>query len=227
MNEYEKRICIEITKELMKFPGSALFKDPVSKTDPDFNDYYRQIKNPQDLKGILEKLDNNMYQKVQDWEKDIVQIWKNADQYHGKEHYVTKLAKHMIDKHFNSLKKRISMAKISGWMKSLYIWRDKLDKMLSTPPNSKLQFIPEIPPKKTVFNQFSARDIDALVQASRNFSSPKDLIQITKILHNDSKCTFDSKEVKINIDLLEPKTMHSLRDYYKKQYEAQDKKYPS
>ena len=228
MQEYEIEQCIDITKNLIQFPGALFFKDPVLTKD--FPDYYNKIKTPSDLNTILQKLKDHKYSKIDQWEKDIKLIWSNTELYHGKDSYLCRIAHHM-DKHFQKLKKTIGMMKISGWMKCLYLWRDKLDRYLTNPP-SNLNFIPVINPYKENYQQFSTKELDCFVEATKqmnlfnNKQNPEVTKIFAKIIQSDPNNNLEEDGV-VNVDALSPKTLHLLRDYIKKYFEVNHLKYPT
>jgi hypothetical protein len=125
------------------------------------------------------------------------------------------------------LKERLEMKKISGWMKRLYVTREKLDRLLlATPtgigpifPIGRISSASEFPP-------FTPRELDCLIEASRAFFKPEDLAQITKILLGEPQLTLESEESVLNVDVLSPKTLHRLREYFKKRLQQMGQTYP-
>lgn len=222
----ELKACLEITKKLRELPGAQLFNEPIGPDQPDYQQYYKTIKNPQDLGTILRRLENGEYTSSQQWEKDISQIWSNAEQYNGKDAYVSAIARHM-SKHTDKLKRNLYMRKISGWMKNLYIWRDKLDKLLVSPPDgSHMHFIPETPYVPPSYPPFSSHDLDCLIEASRSFYKNDDLLNIIKIVDADAAQSIEVENRVINVDTLPPRTLYGLKQYFKKRLADIKEKYP-
>lgn len=215
-HQAELRQCMEITKELMKIPCAVLFNEPVKAKLKDYDRYMKVIKNPQDLGTILKRLQSSEYQTYQQWEKDIGLVWSNAEIFNGKDSYVSQIARHMA-KVCESKKKRITMQKISGWMKYLYIWREKLDKLLvSPPPQSQIKFFPDIKYTPPEYKALTNKEKDQIIEHSRIVSKGEDLKHVAKIIGLDPQGEIKDDNVVINIDLLSPKTLYSLQKFYKK-----------
>ena len=89
------KICKSITKELIAHPASVEFREPVDREL--YPDYYSQIKRPQDLSSILKRLEDNKYTSPSKWERDVYKIFKNCEQYNGKDSvfspYISELEK--------------------------------------------------------------------------------------------------------------------------------------
>lgn len=216
MNWETLKICKEITAELRAFPGACLFNEPVKQDHPDLRNYYKKIRNPQDLGTILERLERGEYTEVKAWEKDINQVWLNAESFHGKESYVTFIAHHMSAR-FQKMKERLEKKKISQWMKHLYLSREKLDRLLLSPPSGIGPVFPiGLLSESMNYTPFSSRELDCLVDASRAFFKPEELAQIAKLMQGEPQMQGKAEEVIINVDELTPKTCHRLRDYFKK-----------
>lgn len=220
------RICREITIELRQYPGARLFNEPVNPEQQSVPNYYKKVKNPQDLGTILDRLEHGEYTDIKLWEKDINLVWLNAELYNGKESYVSVIAHHM-QRHFSKLKKRLEMKKISGWMKFLYFSREKLDRLLLSPPSN---IGPIFPIHRQINSQeyapFSNRELDCLIEASRFCFKPEDLMQISKILQTDTNFHIENDDMVINVDNMPPKTLHLLRNYFKKRLIQLGAEYP-
>ncbi|GMM33418.1 histone acetyltransferase [Saccharomycopsis crataegensis] len=72
----------QILLELHNFPSSWPFRTPVSKTD--VPDYYVQIKEPMDLETIQNKIENDKYEKFEDYVHDVKLVCSNARIYNDK-----------------------------------------------------------------------------------------------------------------------------------------------
>lgn len=222
----EMQACTEITKKLLKLPGAALFSKPVNTNNPEFKDYTKLVRNPQDLGTILKKLENNEYQNPQQWEKDVALVWSNAETYNGKGTYPALIAQHM-SKQCEKLKKTLIMCKISGWMKNLFIWRDKLDKLLVSPPRgSTIRIFPEIEYKPPKYDKFTPKEMESFIIASRQMTRPDDVKCIAKILDLHPNNADEDDTVVLNIDNLQPRTLHALRDFFMKRYAEMNEPYP-
>lgn len=221
MNWETLKICKEITTELRSFPGACLFNEPVKHDQQELRNYYKKVRNPQDLGTILERLERGEYTDVKAWEKDINQVWMNAESFHGKDSLVTIIAHHMAG-HFQKMKERLEKKKISQWMKHLYISREKLDRLLLSPPTGVGPIFPiGLLNEEVNYPPFSSRELDCLVEAARFFFKPEDLAQMAKLMQGEAQMQGKADEVIINVDELSPKTLHRLRDYFKKKLQDQ------
>ena len=226
LNNSDLKICLEITQELSKMPGASPFNEPIKPTANEYAEYRRLIKNPQDLGTIAKKLENGEYSNVQAWEKDMNLIWSNAETFNGKDAYVTTIARHMA-KHCEKLKKRLSMRKISGWMKCLYIWREKLDKLMVSPPNdSKLRIFPIPTYVKPEYKPFTDREFDIFLEATRTLNKSEDIKQLSKITQQDPNYTPTGDNMIVDVDQLETRTLYALRNYVMKRYNEMGIPYP-
>ena len=222
-----RQICIEIMKELREYPGAYFFNNPVDLEN--IPGYLKKIKNPQDLGSILSKLENDGYTKINDWEKDINLVWTNAEIFNGKDSYVTTIAGHMA-KHFLKLKKRVDVRRFSGWMKYIYSAREKIDRLLLSPPPNYDPIFPITYASNIQYPPFSNRELDSFVQASNYFFKNEDKVQIVKLLHLDpsyeSFVDPNTDEIRVNADKLSPKCLNLIRDYFKKQLTKMGQEYP-
>lgn len=215
-------ICIDITQKLMKYPSAKLFLNPV-----DSPEYIKRIKNPQDLTSILSRLKNNEYRKVNDWERDINYIWTNTETFNGKNSLYSIIANQMSKK-FNELKQCIDILRVSGWMKQLHILREKMDRLLLSPPLSVDPIIPNSYNTKIDYPEFSNQELDQFINSSffqKGFSS-SDISHIMKILSLEPKAEsidHSKDELKVNVDLLSPKVLKLLNDFFQKKHEKENR----
>lgn len=222
----EMMVCLEITKELSKLPGAILFKEPIDPTAEEYENYRKIIKNPQDLGTITRKLEAGEYSNIQAWERDINLIWTNAEQFNGKETYVSLIAKHMA-KHCEKLKRKLTMRKISGWMKCLYIWREKLDKLMVSPPeNSTIKFFPPLEYVAPDYKPFTDRETNCFIEATRSLNKSEEIKQLAKIAATDPNFNAAEENMVLNVDGLEPRTMYALRSYVLKRFNEMGIAYP-
>ena len=222
----ELKICLEITKELSKLPGATPFNEPIKPTAAEYSEYRRIVKNPQDLGTIAKKLENGEYSNVQAWEKDMNLIWSNAELFNGKDAFVSTIARHMA-KHCEKLKKRLSMRKISGWMKCLYIWREKIDKLMVSPPSdSKIRIFPIPQYTEPDYKPFTDREIDCFLEATRNLVKSEDIKQLSKISQLDPNYKANGDNMIVDVDQLEPRTLYALRNYVSRRCNEMGIPYP-
>jgi hypothetical protein len=92
MTPFEHKFCADVTIKLMNEPISHLFLDPVDEKFPGCSTYYQEIKQPMDLKQVMQKLANNRYQTAHAWRDDMRLIWRNAMTFNRKGSLVYLLA---------------------------------------------------------------------------------------------------------------------------------------
>jgi hypothetical protein len=222
------RICREITIELRQCPGAKPFNDPIRPDQQSVPNYFRKVKNPQDLGSILDRLNRGEYTDVKNWERDINTVWTNAQLYNGKDSFVAIIAQHMQSRFRKLTRERLESRKTSGWMKLLSTSRQKLDRLLLSPPSGVGPIFPVCRvPSAMEYAPFSNRELDALIDASRAFFKPDDLLQIAKILQGEAQTAVESETFTIHVDDLSPKSLHKLRDYFKKTLSLRGQVYPT
>lgn len=221
------KICKEITEELRKYPCAKIFNEPVKSDAQGAQNYYKKVKNPQDLGTIYKRLENGEYTDIKTWEKDINAVCQNAELYNGRDSYYAVVA-HQMTKHFKKLKRRLDIMKISGWMKCMYLLREKLDRMLLSPPSSVGTIFPIRKPSSYLdYAPFSSRELDCFIEASRAFYKSDDLLQICKILQYEKQMENPKEELVINVDEISSKSLHILRDFFKKRLHQMGQEYPT
>jgi hypothetical protein len=77
MTPFQHTFCVDVTIKLMNEPISHFFRDPVDEKFPDCSAYYQEIKQPMDLRQIMQKLADNRYQTAHEWRDDMRLIWRN------------------------------------------------------------------------------------------------------------------------------------------------------
>ena len=216
------QVCEEITKALLELPGAALFKEPLTDKEDTYPRYSQIVKSPQDLGTILNRLRNNEYANQTAWAKDIDQVWQNAEIYNGKEAYVSQIARHM-KKHCEKLKRKLAARKMSAWIKNIIEWKQKIDKLIYSPPaGSQLNFLPELPYSEPEYRPFSTQELDTLIEASRNYFSStskeknEDLKCVANIIAPDCPNNEMEENVIVNVEDLSPKTLYALREFFRK-----------
>ena len=81
MNSNEYEFSQNITKKLLNHPLSKAFLEPIPKNAEWAEDYFKIIQIPMDLSTVQNKLNNNQYKSLIDWEKDINLIWNNGKKF--------------------------------------------------------------------------------------------------------------------------------------------------
>ena len=226
LNPQQQRLCLEITRQLRQSPGAVDFNEPVDAHKDGLPDYYKKVHNPMDLGTIYRNLEAGSYHSVTDWERDINTVWSNAETYNGKDSPYSYLAQHMARK-FQRLKKPLEIYSVSGWSKYVYGLRMKMDALLRVCPLHSIvgksldSALPLLAP-------FTSREIGNLMKASEMVNKPKDIEQVCAILRkNDPPVNTDDDDLVIDVNSLNPQTLHEIRAYYRKQLIEQGLPYPN
>lgn len=86
--------CMDILKEMLKFPPGIYFKEPVDYVRLQIPDYPNIITNPMDFSTIKGKLDASIYNTPEQFADDMRLIFRNATTYNAdREHVVHKAAR--------------------------------------------------------------------------------------------------------------------------------------
>ncbi|KAK8894652.1 hypothetical protein M9Y10_023089 [Tritrichomonas musculus] len=229
LSKEQQKQCLYITSELRNSPAASVFNEPVDPRKQNIPNYYKKIRNPQDLGTIYGRLQRGEYKTVVQWEKDIDLVWMNAETYNGKDSYIAYMAKHMKKK-FERLKKPLDNCSVSGWTKHIYQLREKFDKMLSVCPPSLQSIVPRnLESASAAFQTpFNAKETANLIKASTMVKTQKDIDQITAILRrNESQVDTNTENLVVDINNLSNNTLHEISAYYRKQLIEQGLPYPN
>lgn len=229
LSDDQLKLCLYITAELRKSPAASVFNEPVDPKKQNIPNYYKKIRNPQDLGTIYGRLQRKEYKSVVQWEKDIDLVWMNAETYNGKDSYIAFMAKHMKKK-FERLKKPLDNRSVSGWTKHIYQLREKFDSMLSVCPPSLQSIVPRNLDSACAAFQtpFNAKEISNLIKASEMVNTQKDIDQVSAILKkNDPPVDTNTEDLVVDINTLSNSTLHEISAYYRKQLIEQGLPYPN
>ena len=187
ISDDQLKLCLYITAELRKSPAASVFNEPVDPKKQSIPDYYKKIRNPQDLGTIYGRLQRKEYKSVGQWEKDINLIWMNAETYNGKDSYIAFMANHMKKK-LERLKKPLDRRNISGWTKNIYQLREKFDSMLaSCPPSLQLIAPRDLNSASAIFHSsFTYQNISDLMKVSEMIKTQNNIDQVSEIIQKNN-----------------------------------------
>jgi hypothetical protein len=215
----QERLCIDITRRLRKCPAAVPFNEPVDPKKQNLPNYFKKIKNPQDLGTILQRLEAGEYTSVTNWECDIATVWSNAETFNGKDSVISAMAQHMAGR-FQHLKRGLDSHSLTGWTKRLYSLREKADGLLGKCPPSLCSIIPRsldaaAPP---IVAPFTAREMsDFILKTAEIVRDSKDIEAIVSILRrNDPPINVDEQNLIIDVDQLSSQTLYEIRSYYER-----------
>ena len=215
---HQKKLCLDITKKLRNHPCASIFNEPVNNKDPTLRDYFKKIRNPQDLGSIYDRLLSDEYTSVTQWENDINTVWSNAETYNGANSTVGWIANYLSSV-FQKLKAPLDMHNTTNWTRQVYSLTDKLDHYFIDCPDLLQDAIPQNfnQAEEYILPSFSSKDISAFIKASEILNSPQDTAAICKILSKYAPKTNLSKDnIIVDVNNLSKVALHALRDYFKK-----------
>lgn len=224
----QQQMCLEITRKLRQSPAASVFNEPVDPKKQNVPNYFKKIRNPQDLGTIYQRLQAGEYSSVTQWERDINTVWSNAETYNGKDSVVGSLSQHM-SWHFQHLKKPLDTHSIAGWTKHIYNLREKFDALLVQSPPSLQSIVPRSLDDVTpFFAKFNSREIGCFMKASEMVNTPADIERIAEILKkNDPPINTEEENLIIDVNKLSPVLLHEIRAYYRNRLLEQGIPYPT
>jgi hypothetical protein len=218
LSREQQRLCLEITSRLRECPAAIPFNEPVDPKKQNLPNYFKKIKNPQDLGSIYQRLQGGGYTSVTQWERDIATVWSNAETFNGKDSIIGAMAQQMSWR-FQHFKRHLDAHSVAGWTKHLYALREKADCLLAKCPPSLRAIIPRsLDSTLPVLAPFTAREMaDFILKTGEVLTDPKDLDQIVAILRrNDPPLNVDDECLVIDVNSLSPHTLWEIRNYYDK-----------
>lgn len=175
------KICLEITKELKEHPSTFLIREPIKK-ESQYGDYYEVVKNPIFLSTIISRLENNEYQSVEHWQKDVEQIKLDLKLYFHDDYFYNIYINEMFDVFQMLLKKLppLGMNKIASKVNSKI---KKVNELCDAPPPGMREMFPEgIVYTETDMKPFTEEDESLLVSELNSLSSTEDNLEVLQIM---------------------------------------------
>ena len=226
MQKSEISYCIKILEKLIEKPCSKLFVNPIDDKEEGCELYYKRIKSPIFLSTIQEKLLTNEYSSINDIKHDISIIIKNTERFFGKNNFQSSLA-HEMEKQFLRLIEKEEFNDQKVWIAKINELQEKVEKVIqSAPPIVKSQCktissVPALPAMR-------ADEIENLMKMTEQLTEKKDvhkMLQIVLDLHPEIQIT--SKEMEIDINLLDKGTLWMLQDYVEKRFKELGIEWPN
>ena len=224
MTPERRDLCIHITKKLMTYPCAKFFLKPVDpETAPK---YYEIIKCPQDLSSILKRLENNEYNSVGNWERDVELIWYNAEKYNGSQSWINKLAQSLAD-HFHEKVKILHLQDIAEWTTTAYNLGKIMLSSTATPPPSLRQVFPSelFADNARVFAEGEFR---GLFKALGFLHKPSDRMRIFSILEKYDPQAYSEIKYSTPVDLrnLSIQSLLALQLFARDRFKQDNRPYP-
>lgn len=93
-----KSHCLEVLRILQNHQHAWVFNTPVDPVELGLPDYFEVIKKPMDLGTIRKKLENSVYQRIEEFRKQVCLTFDNAMLYNPEGSVVYTMAKEMKEK---------------------------------------------------------------------------------------------------------------------------------
>jgi hypothetical protein len=212
----QQRLCLEITRRLRQSPAASVFNEPVDPKKQNLPNYFKKIRNPQDLGTIYQRLQAGEYTSVTQWERDINTVWSNAETFNGKDSFIGRIAQHMAWR-FQHLKKPLDAYSVAGWTKHIYSLREKCDGLLAHCPPSLRGIIPHsLDNAMPIVAPFSCREMHAyILRTCERLTDPRDIEQVVAILRkNDQLIQVDDEFLVVDVNNLSLQTLCDIRSYW-------------
>jgi hypothetical protein len=214
----QQRLCIEITRKLRQSPAANVFNEPVDPKKQNIPNYFKKIRNPQDLGTIYQRLQAGEYNTITQWERDVNTVWSNAETFNGKDSLIGSLAQHMA-RRFQRLKKPLDRRSVSGWTKHVYTLRSKFDRLLGGSPQSLQTIIPRsFESAHPMVIPFSTREMcDFILDEAEHVFEEKDIDQIFGLLQKEQfPMRMSGGTLVVDVNNLSAQTLCEIRLYLEK-----------
>ena len=224
MNQSLQIQCLKIIDELINSNLSTIFVEPIDPQNESYSEYNSIIKNPQFLRSIKNKLEENKYKNYSDFEKEVNLVFDNAKKFFGQKSIQAIIANEMQNK-FKKLSKSILITTDTDhWLQATKSLYNKLsDQMFKSPPilKGKLNI-------QKNSEHVSGKELSNLVKASEQLKQRDDILGIMQIL-NSGGINVDANKEKLYLNLksVPYETAKGLIGFAKERFKELHLKYPS
>lgn len=209
-----KEACLEIMDKVMKRPCAALFLEPVDPDRDGAPNYYMVVKKPVDLGTIRRRLENDEYQSVAAWNREMNLIWGNAEKFNGRESFLCTIAME-IRRNFEKEFRKIKTLNLQKWAQTVSELKDCLDNLLDSPPEPVTKFatISEKPDPNQL-KPFSDEEMDLFIRSTMLITSKQDAKKMLHIIRlYEPRFNGPDQDKQIDVGQLSVPTLHNLREY--------------
>ncbi|KAK8852461.1 hypothetical protein M9Y10_017437 [Tritrichomonas musculus] len=212
MDKREISYCIKILENLIDKPCAKPFVNPIDDKEEGCELYYKRIKSPIFLSTIQEKLLTNEYSSLDDIKHDISVIIKNTERFFGKNNYQSSMA-HEMEKQFSRLIEKEEYNDQKVWITKIAELQERVENIIqNAPPIVKSQCktissVPALPPMRK-------DEIDNFIKITGQLTDKKDVHKMLQIILDlQPEIQITSKEMEIDISLLDNGTRWMIQDY--------------
>lgn len=216
-----KERCLEVMDLLEKRHISRMFAQPVDPVRDNCPDYIEVVTKPIDLGTIRKNLNKNYYQTVEQWKADMELVWENSLKYNKKTSLLGMITKDLAD-HYHHIAKNFTDSPQKDWINGLKDIQNEFGIVMrqNGKPQKRKQFRDQLtptiqlPPPETRrhFQSFSQKEIDSLKNDLSMLTEDSQLHVILEILKKYEDTINDADDLEIDINSLQPTTLHMLRE---------------
>ena len=232
MQEYIRKHCINVMKQLIAHPLAHMFLEPVDPDRDEAPGYFDVIKKPMDLTTISKKLDNKEYVNVHQWKDDVVVTFNNAINYNGKNSPVGIIAGE-LNNLFKGLSRSIVDDGRASWFNEIVqLRKDLCDHTLlrsaflfdfSHPGIGRETYTDSPIIRKLVVLSITEEEANYLGEALETLVEPEQISYIHQLIckYNPDIANLDD----IDLMTLSPETLQYLKNYVISEFSRMGKQY--
>ena len=219
MDENVKQKCISIIDSLMSHPIAEIFISPVDPKLDNCPDYFDIIKKPSDLTTVRSSVEQDKYKSIQEFKKDVDQIWENAILYNGRMSLPAFMAEE-LEKIFHKQLRQVETPSKEDWISSYAKSQAHMYKLFRSQPKQLEQFnlSPDtemlVPERRLARSWLQAEDTKLFQEVFRFIDNPVHLAKLKQIfVDNEPSVDPNEEELHINLSALSQKTLKLLRAF--------------
>jgi len=206
---------------------SSIIQHPITKPLRNI-EYSPNIEKPIDLSVIRQRLETKYYPNISSFCNDLENVWVCFESISNES--IHQIIANECRRLLNKLRKHNELHDVPRWCGSVYKIRTSLTKVMSTPPEAVVKFVPALGkarPSKQNTSGMSEREMYNFLLAAESIKSDEHHREMIRIL-NDFQPEIDSSttEVSININDLKPDAAEALKNYIRTIIEKEGGHYP-
>jgi hypothetical protein len=205
--------CIEIMDDLMRLPCAKVFLHAVDPVRDDVPTYLQVIKHPVDLGLVLKRLQNNEYQGISAWDKDMGYIWQNAEKFYQKGHLMSILANE-LHRHYDKEYQRVKVLRLAKWSRVVIGFRARLEALFEQIPPVIGALAAFSDKTGQALKPFSEEELNIFIRMSLYLQNPVDAKKMAQIVqHCQPELEVTGQAVELDVNDLSVQTLYCLRDF--------------
>jgi hypothetical protein len=211
--------CVDILDELCSHPIAEIFLNPVDPELDNVPTYLDVVKHPSDLGTVRQRLLARKYANIDDFEREVNQIWENAILFNGRTSLISAMAAflgHIFQKRLALLRTASHEAWMGDYLKS----QTTMCKLFRAQPAVLEEFnlSPDlemlVPERKMARSWLTPEDAQFFAQAFKFVEEPTQLAKMIHILtENEPTIDFSEPELQINLAALSQRTIRLLKGF--------------